>query len=285
MQRNPGFLLIALFFFTLGGTIFAENQITIASFNLRVFGTTKAEKPAVMQEIASIIRNFDIVAVQEIRDKSGTAVNELLVAINKDNLIHYEMLLGPRLGRTSSKEQYAFYYRTSTIIPTGTTETWKDASDQFEREPFIAMFKVAEGTFDFVLVNIHTKPEDATNEIRLLPNVMKDSARDYSEQDVLCLGDWNADGTCFDEESYSTYFPSNDYIWIISNLADTSVASKSNTYDRMAASISMEEDWTGIWNVLRFDEDTTFASTGLKVLDISDHYPVWTSFYVDRDTD
>jgi hypothetical protein len=24
---------------------------------------------------------------------------------------------------------------------------------------------------------------------------------------------------------------------------------------------------------------------GMKTLDISDHYPVWTSFYVDRDTD
>jgi deoxyribonuclease-1-like protein len=284
-RRKTRIFLLVILLFSFNCIIYAENQITIASFNLRVFGIAKAENPAVIDEIASIIRNFDIVAVQEIRDKSETAANELLTAINNGSNIRYEVLLGPRIGRTSSKEQYAFYYRTSTIIPIGITETWKDTNDQFEREPFLAMFKVKEGTFDFVLANIHTKPDDAANEILLLPKVMKDSAKDYSEPDVLCLGDWNADGSYFNEDTYSIYFPSKDYLWIISNSADTSIASKSNTYDRMAASISMEEDWTGIWNILRFDQNPSFKSKGMKTLDISDHYPVWTSFYVDRDTD
>jgi len=284
-RRIRGYLCAIALFLAFSGNLYAENQITIASFNLRVFGTTKADKPAVLDEIASIIRKFDIVAVQEIRDKSDTAANELLAVVNKNKTPHYEMLIGPRLGRTSSKEQYAFFYRTSTVIPIGSTETWNDSNDQFEREPFLAMFKTAEGTLDFVLIDIHTKPEDATHEICLLPKVMTDGATHFAEPDILCLGDWNADGSYFNETTYNTYFPSKDYLWIISNIADTTIASKSNTYDRMAASISMEEDWTGIWNVLRFDEYPAFTSSGLKALDISDHYPVWASFYVDRDTD
>jgi len=47
----------------------------------------------------------------------------------------------------------------------------------------------------------------------------------------------------------------------------------------MAASISMQEDYTGGLGVLRFDENPGFKASGLKPLDISDHYPVWANFY------
>jgi len=112
------FLLFQIFIL-FHGIAFAQNPITIASFNLKVFGTAKAEKPAVIKEIAEIIRKFDIVAVQEIRDKSGNAAEDLLKEINNENSTQYEMILGPRLGRTKSKEQYAFFYRNSTVMPLG----------------------------------------------------------------------------------------------------------------------------------------------------------------------
>ena len=278
-------LLIAVSFLTFSSTLFAENQITIASFNLRIFGTAKAERPAILQEIASIISKFDIVAVQEIRDKSGTAVKELLAAVNANSNYHYDMLIGPRVGRTSSKEQYAFFYRTSLVVPIGSTATWQDISHKFEREPFFAMFIAAQGTFDFILADLHTKPEDATNEIRLIPGIMKDGATLFNDPDIICLGDWNADGSYFDEDTYGTLFPSSEFLWIIPNTADTTIASKSNTYDRMAASFSMKEDWTGEWGVFRFDEESTFITKGIIPTDISDHYLVWATFYTEYDTE
>ncbi len=226
--------------------LIAENQITIASFNLRVFGVSKAEKPAVLSEIASFIRRYDLVAVQEIRDSSGTAVEKLLAAVNS-NGTNYAMLVGPRLGRTVSKEQYAYFYRTAAIEPVGLPETWQDVDDSFEREPFLAMFKVINGKFDFILADIHTKPEDAKQEISLIPKVINDGATLFKDPDVLCLGDWNADGK--------------------------------------AARISMQEDFSGNWGVLRFDEAAEFKATGLKPTDVSDHYPVWASFWTNRDTE
>ena len=51
--------------------------ITITSFNIQVFGISKAGKPEVMEIITDIITQFDIVAIQEIRDKSGTAIVKL----------------------------------------------------------------------------------------------------------------------------------------------------------------------------------------------------------------
>ena len=41
--------------------------IRIASFNIQTFGNSKAGKPYVMHTLADIVRQFDIVAIQEIR--------------------------------------------------------------------------------------------------------------------------------------------------------------------------------------------------------------------------
>lgn len=51
-----------------------RSEITIASFNIEAFGQTKASKPEVMEILANIIRKYDIVAIQEIRDAAGTAI-------------------------------------------------------------------------------------------------------------------------------------------------------------------------------------------------------------------
>src|SRR5205085_3226456 len=44
--------------------------VRIASFNIQVFGTSKLRKPRAMNVLAEIIRQFDIVAIQEVRSKS-----------------------------------------------------------------------------------------------------------------------------------------------------------------------------------------------------------------------
>ena len=110
-----------------------EDTIKIASFNIQVFGRAKASKPEVMATLASIISQFDIVAIQEIRDKSGKAIKDLEVAVD-DLGMNYDFIIGPRLGRTNSKEQYAYMYRVSTIRP-GESYTYKETSgDAIHRE-------------------------------------------------------------------------------------------------------------------------------------------------------
>lgn len=49
----------------------SSDEISIASFNIQVFGRTKASKPEVMEILVRTISKFDIVAIQEIRDKTG----------------------------------------------------------------------------------------------------------------------------------------------------------------------------------------------------------------------
>lgn len=168
-------------------------KITIASFNIQVFGRTKASKAEVMEVLTETISRFDIVAIQEIRDKTGTAIKSLETAV--DNLgVNYEVSIGPRLGRTTSKEQYAFIFKSDVISELG-SYTYSDNSDKFHREPFIAHFKVTGKAFDFALVNIHTDPDEATAEINTLPNAIADARTHFNEQDVIALCDFNADGS------------------------------------------------------------------------------------------
>lgn len=277
--------LVFIFLILLGQYAFTQNQINIASFNLRIFGQAKAEKEPVIKAIASILQQFDLVAVQEIRDKDENAILKLMDAVN---ILpeKYGFIVGPRLGRTSSKEQYAFIYKLNSLKYDYAPMTWNDEEhDIFEREPFAVNFYVVEGNLDFVIVNIHTKPEDADAEIRQLTRVMEFAAEYYGEEDVICLGDFNADGSYFKEEEYLSVFPEEKYIWIIPNEADTNVAKSDMTYDRIVATRSMDEDYLLNWGILRFDEIDLNESMNVKVLDISDHYPVWASFSTENDTD
>jgi len=298
--------LLVTIFFAVGLSLYAQQSpstsseptITIASFNLRVFGRHKASEPEVMTILADIVRRYDLVAVQEIRDASGTAITELLDLIDADGSA-YKIVLGDRLGRTSSKEQYAFIYNSDKFQVIGQPYTYDDdndggtvnsvddtgKNDLFQREPFLAYFKTVQGDFDFVIGDIHTQPSDATREISYLPMVIADASKHYGESDVLMVGDFNGDGSYFNENTYSTDFPPGKYIWIIGNAIDTTVAKSDNTYDRMAGTETMVQDFDGKSGTLRFDEAYNLKSVGLKPLDISDHYPVWAQFYVDRDTD
>ncbi len=59
-----------------------DGTIKLAAFNLQVFGTTKAGKPEVMGVLSKIIRNYDVIAVQEIRDSSQTSLPKLRDTVN-----------------------------------------------------------------------------------------------------------------------------------------------------------------------------------------------------------
>jgi deoxyribonuclease-1-like protein len=257
-----------------------SKTITIASFNIQLFGRTKASNFEVMGILAETIAQFDLVAIQGIREKTGTAIKILEVKAD-DFGNDYNFIIGPRLGRTTSKEQYAFFYKTSAIELKG-SYTFSDKKDKFQRAPFIADFKAKGGAFDFVVINIHTDPDDATNEINALPEVIFDAKNHYSEPDVILLGDLNADGIYYDENNYNLPLRDSKYIWLITNNMDTTVAGPSNTYDRIIITSATAEDFMNIAGVFRFDQQFEMIC---KPKEVSDHYPVFAKFRIDKDTD
>ncbi|MBR6497475.1 MAG: endonuclease/exonuclease/phosphatase family protein [Methanomicrobium sp.] len=251
-----------------------SDLLKIGSFNIQVFGQSKSAKTDVMNVLADIIRTYDIIAVQEIRDSSGTALDNLLRQVNSDGS-SYAYLVSERLGRTSSKEQYAYVYNTRTVSPIGKAFTYPQTSDIFHRTPYIASFKSNDGIFNATFAVIHTDPDDAANEIKALYEVAEYAKGILpADEPVIIMGDYNADGRYFDETSYVP-LKSGDYLWIIGNEVDTTVASGDNTYDRIV-STRPNIFYTGDAGAFRFDE--TYNLSHEFAAEVSDHYPVYAYF-------
>jgi len=260
-----------------------NGTIKLAAFNLQIFGTAKAGKPDVMSVLSKIIRNYDIIAVQEIRDESQTALPKLRDAVNALGSPQYDYVVSERLGRTTSKEQYAYLFNTQTIQQIGSPYVYPDPNDLFQREPYVSEFKAKNGNFTFVLVTIHTDPDTATQEINDLPKVVEDAKSRYQAQgDFILMGDLNADCSYFQENAQSP-LRSADYYWVINNTLDTTTKSTDCTYDRIIISTPAKTDFTREAGVFRFD--TAYNLTYESTIAVSDHYPVYAEFWTDRDTD
>jgi endonuclease/exonuclease/phosphatase family metal-dependent hydrolase len=189
--------------------------------------------------------------------------------------------------------QYAFVYKNSTI--TKKASGLYSGSKTFTYSPLRGNFAVKNGNFDFALLTIHTSPSKAKTEIPALTTAMAETRTYYNEQDVICLGDFNADGSYYSAGSTGgdlAGFPSPTYITVIKNGTDTTVSpNNSYTYDRMQLFSASAQDYAGNKGVLKFADYYTISNlegastTAGKETALSDHYPIWAEFYAGRDSD
>jgi len=253
-------------------------KIKVAAFNIQVFGRTKREKTEVMSILAQIIREFDVVLVQEIRDSSETTAPIFLEAINSLEGPDYAFIRSERLGRTTSKEAYAYFYNTETIeYLVDSAFVFDDVDDVFEREPYVASF--VSGEFDFTLIGIHTKPDDTYHEIGNLTLVFDRVTGMGDERDIIALGDFNADGSYFDEESMDNPLKGSEYVWIVGNDLDT-MTKTDWTYDRM---VMTDYTFSGEFIVDSTDVyyfDQIYGLNQSFTEDVSDHFPVYAEFSI-----
>jgi endonuclease/exonuclease/phosphatase family metal-dependent hydrolase len=249
------------------------NAIRVASFNIQVFGESKMAKPRVRGLLAEIVRQFDIVAIQEIRSRADI-LPQFVDEVNAGKR-HYDYVIGPRLGRTSSKEQYAFVFDTASIeIDRTALYTVSDPDDLMHREPLVGWFRVRgpppEEAFTFSLVNIHTDPDETDQELDALADVfrvVRDDGR--GEDDVIVLGDLNVD-----EAHLGRLGQISNIHWAISRVATNTRGTKQ--YDNIVFSSLATSEYTGRWGV--FDMIRQFNLTMDEALEISDHQPVWAEF-------
>ena len=255
-----------------------SSTIKVAAFNIQIFGRTKREKEDVMAILVNITRQFDLVLIQEIRDSSETTAPLFLDMINDAEGPEYAYVRSPRLGRTSSKEAYAYFYNTETVTHAeGSDRVYNDTDDVFEREPYIATF--SSGGFDFTLVGIHTKPDDAPHEIGNLTIVVASVlAEDPDEADIIILGDLNADGSYFNEDATSNPLQASGYHWTVTDEMDT-MTKTDWTYDRIILldATYSHEYVDGSTQVYYFDQEHGITDEEL-IWDVSDHYPVYAVF-------
>jgi len=259
-----------------------EEPLKIASFNIQIFGESKREKEDVMEVLTKIAQEFDIMLIQELRDREEETTPYYLQRINEAvGYSKYAFERSERVGRTSSKEAYAYFYNTDKVeFIEGSAYLYNDSGDVFEREPYITSFK--SGNFDFTLVGIHVKPDDADSEIGHLTDVVISVlAKNPNEKDIIVMGDFNADGRYFNEDDDTNSFKASEFHWVITNNMDTMTKSDW-TYDRMVMMDSTlnHEYIENSASVFYFDEEHGIDDE-VFIWEVSDHYPIYANFKTD----
>ncbi len=259
----------------------APEQIIIGSFNIKSFGKAKMSKPAVVGALVDIARRFDILAIQELREKDQTVIPEFLNHINQNGAA-YAAAVGPRQGyvvtgkTTRYFEQSVFIYDTATIEIVGNSYAATDRANIMHRPPFVGQFRCKTANpnrqpFSFNLMNVHIDPDDAHQEFIALQPIINEIYQQHPrEDDFILLGDFNDE-----PHKYARYQ------WMRQQHAALPPQWKTNTaltkaYDNIVFDKAFTAEFTGEAGVMNLMEEFQIGKEDAK--HISDHMPVWAVF-------
>jgi endonuclease/exonuclease/phosphatase family metal-dependent hydrolase len=284
-----------------------DHNLIIGTWNIRNFGRVYekwVENPGSpkrnlrsMAYIAEIVRRFDVIAIQEVK-RDTLAIRMLMddfLGTNWD-LIVSDVSAGDR----GNKERLAFIYDKRRVSPSGlageivippTDEG--DPVQQFDRTPYVVGFQSADESF--ALLTAHIKygdvPEDRLDELRELSKYIAKEIRDRTttggeEKNLIVLGDFNIDDR--GDNPLFQAFTSTGLI-VPSQLLNlkTTYSTKPKFYDQIAWFMgNLDLLTSGCAGVINFAgavyREMTLRSMSYRV---SDHFPVWVEFIIDRSTE
>ncbi|KAI3383703.1 hypothetical protein SNEBB_004126, partial [Seison nebaliae] len=261
----------------------------IGAFNIRIFGLSKLKNEKVLEGLIEIVDRYDLLFVQEIRDKTERTIPKFLESLNENvEGKTYNYVISSRIGRTRSKEQYAFIYDENKIGIIDQFEYCdgeeklieKKWLDQFHREPFVIKFQFK--NFDsipkFAFIGIHTDPDEAKEEIVSLFEVAESVDKKWSLENVIIGGDMNADCSYFNYKKFDLPHP---FQSIIPSDADTTTTRTHCAYDRFFIKGDMVNNFLEMSGTYNFDEIFKLNST--QALAISDHRPIEMILNIEED--
>ncbi|KAL6458936.1 hypothetical protein MHYP_G00324080 [Metynnis hypsauchen] len=196
----------------------------------------------------------------------------------------YNHLESKRLGRTTYKEQYVYIYRKDMLqvqehvhYPELKQQESND-TDVFSREPFIIRIHSPTTLVkNFVIIGHHTCPTKAMKEMEALFGVFQAVKKKWKTENVMLLGDLNADCGYVTIKGLKSLRLRNDprFCWLITDEEDTTVRDKTHcAYDRII--VHGKELISGIVpeSAQPFNFKNEFRLTEQEALEVSDHYPV-----------
>ena len=253
------------------------DTIRIGSFNIQTLGRSKMSKANVVEKLAQTMRHFDIVAIQEIRSRHQDIIPRLVEYVNAKGG-RYDFVLGPRVGRTSQKEQFAYIFDTGSVeVDRAQVYTIADPRDLLHRPPLVAWFRVrgieSSQAFTFSLINVHLDPDLVAEELSWMAQLFR-AVRDdgRGEDDVILMGDFNAN----DRQIASTLRELPGAVFAIQSTPTNTRLTQQ--YDNLIVTLPATEEYTGESGTL--DLLREFNLSLEDALEISDHIPVWASFYL-----
>src|SRR5512139_3160908 len=283
-----------------------DRNVLVGTWNIRAFGAVHPkwdENPAspkrnlrAMAYIAEIIRRFDVVAIQEVKeDLSGLLL--LMEWLGPDwGFLVTDMTA----GSAGNTERMACVFDRRRVRPSGLAGEIVlppidkgNPAQQFARTPYIVGFQA--GAEQFVLLTAHILygkvPTERAGEISALSSYIATELRSRSESgsgqvtNLIVLGDFNIDQRGGDPLFKAFIADGLTVPEQLENLRTAFVGKKPKFYDQIAwfmGDFNLELNSAGVLDFA----DVIYPEVSLIDLSfrMSDHLPLWAEFALDRST-
>ncbi len=173
-------------------------KLRIASWALDGYGPTKFANRQARKQLVNVVRQFDIVAIQQIASVERDLVPRLVDSINQGDP-RYDYVIGTTSGPRGRQEQLVFIFdRQKVVVDRQQTYTVDDPEGQLTYDPLVAWFRAAEPdpsiAWTFSLVNVRVDLARAPAEVALLSAMLTAIRQDgRGEDDVVLAGLFQAD--------------------------------------------------------------------------------------------
>lgn len=266
------FFLPALLLLLLFPSCTNAQNIKIATFNVEQYTDDTGKD---LQAIADIVRQYDLVAVQEVK-KTGKAVRDLIAVLGG----RWDYLLGETTG---NHERFAYLFnkdKVSFAHRMGALHFKDNRQVIIDRVPLYACF--VSGSFDFCLVTVHLfYTDDLRREAEIIQLIQwyKEHQKNDPEKDLIILGDFNEkkDNPLFQHFKDARFKIISEAL--LSNLSD------SESYDHLIMSRHTTNEFEGSSGVFKFDEVVYGNNDALAEEKVSDHRPVFGVFWTNKEDD
>ncbi|MFM2135518.1 MAG: hypothetical protein RL021_918, partial [Bacteroidota bacterium] len=140
-------LFVLIFFVRVSFITAGPDTLSVVTWNIQNLGKSKSDEEIAF--MASVLRTFDMVAVQEVVAGVGgaPAVARLADALNRTGSKWDYSTSDPTLSTSGSSERYAFLWKTSRVQRVGRPTLEQTYRYEIEREPFMIDFRHQSDTF------------------------------------------------------------------------------------------------------------------------------------------
>ncbi len=176
----------------------AQTSIKICSWNIQNFGKSKSDSTVYF--IANTVKNFDVVAIQEVVAGYGgaQAIAKLVDELNRKGFNWDYSISNPTSSNNKYKiERYAFIWKTSRINKVGNAWLEHKYSLEMDREPYLITLKAGNKVFTLATFHAITKAEQPETELKYF-KLMPD---EYPTLNLIFCGDFNC------PQSHSVFNP------------------------------------------------------------------------------
>ncbi|MDB5119033.1 MAG: Endonuclease [Sphingobacteriales bacterium] len=144
----------------------AQDPISICSWNLKDFGKSKNDQE--IEFIANTVKQFDIIAIQEVVSGYGgaQAVARLHAALNRMGTKWEYAVSEPTSSSVHKAEKYAYIWKTKKLNKVGDAWLEKKFNLQIDREPFYITFRLNDKYFTVANFHAITKTKQPEREIK-----------------------------------------------------------------------------------------------------------------------